>query len=476
MVDTPPSPAQAPLPPLVELFDELAPHLTAWIRTQRWYTAKAAGDTRLTLAGAVVLAGDATHRVLDTVIRVEAAGRVTDYQVPLVLSLPDPHAAPATDAAAEIGVLAVPGGPLRVDDAPRTAIGRAALLDLVVHERRADDGALALTGHDVQERGRAAVTASRLLSGEQSNSSMIFELDGAPPVIAKLFRVLQAGENPDVVLQGTLDAAGSTQVAPLIGSATVDWSAGNDPRRGHALFVQEFFPGVEDAWRVALRDAVAGTDFTAGARALGEATAHVHADLAAALGTTEPSAAERERIVASMHARLTESRAEVAEVDAAAGPLGALLDTALEVPWPAFQRIHGDYHLGQVLAVPGRGWVLLDFEGEPMRPLAERSLPDSTVRDVAGMLRSLDYVAGAVRLEHAGAAAVAEVDAWAARAREAFLAGYTETAGIDPADASFAVLLAAFEADKAIYEALYEVRNRPDWAPIPVTALARLIG
>lgn len=471
MVETTPSPARPPFPPFDELFDDLAPHLAAWMPDQRWYGAKAAGEALLELLGSAVVAEDARHRVLDVVVRATAGGRVADYQVPLVLSVPDSGDAPSLDAAAEIGVLAAPGGPFRVDDATRTAAGREALYSLVVHEGEAQGRGLALSGQGSQGRGRESVVSSRLLSGEQSNSSMILELDGAAPVIAKLFRVLQPGENPDVVLQGALDAAGSAQVAPLIGAATIGWGEGEGRLAGHGLFVQEFFPGVEDAWRVALRDAIAGTDFTAAARALGAATAQVHQDLARTLPTVASTVGERERLVASMLGRLAEARAEVSQVDASADALGAVIGHALDVPWPVFQRIHGDYHLGQVLAVPDRGWVLLDFEGEPMRSLAERVLPDCPVRDVAGMLRSLDYVAGAVRLEHG-----ADATAWAADARAAFLGGYTEVAGIAEDDAAFAVLLAAFEADKAVYEALYEVRNRPDWAQIPLTALERIAG
>jgi predicted trehalose synthase len=136
--------------------------------------------------------------------------------------------------------------------------------------------------------------------------------------------------------------------------------------------------------------------------------------------------------------------------------------------WPAMQRIHGDYHLGQVLDAPGRGWVLVDFEGEPLRPLDERSRPDLALRDVAGMLRSFDYVAGSWEQEHPGGSAAA----WATGARAAFLDGYTSSAGRDPREDS--ALLNALELDKALYEVVYEARNRPTWLSIPTTAIARL--
>ena len=136
--------------------------------------------------------------------------------------------------------------------------------------------------------------------------------------------------------------------------------------------------------------------------------------------------------------------------------------------WPALQRIHGDYHLGQVLDVPERGWVALDFEGEPLRPLAERVQPDLTARDVAGMLRSFDYAAGSVAL----AETPVDATAWAASCRAAFLDGYASVAGAPDADA--VALTRALELDKALYEVVYEARNRPSWLPIPLGAVERL--
>jgi predicted trehalose synthase len=134
------------------------------------------------------------------------------------------------------------------------------------------------------------------------------------------------------------------------------------------------------------------------------------------------------------------------------------------------QRIHGDFHLGQVLDVPGRGWVLLDFEGEPLRPLAERTQPDLALRDVAGMLRSFDYAAGSWEQTHPGRSAAS----WADRARAAFLEGYAQESGRDPREDE--VLLKALELDKALYEVVYEARNRPTWLTIPTTAIARLFA
>ncbi|MGO4423904.1 maltokinase, partial [Streptomyces sp. MCAF7] len=135
--------------------------------------------------------------------------------------------------------------------------------------------------------------------------------------------------------------------------------------------------------------------------------------------------------------------------------------------WTA-QRIHGDLHLGQVLrrttVEGGAHWSLIDFEGEPSRPLDERRRPQPAVRDIAGMLRSFDY-----------AAAVGGHDSpqdWADRSRAAYCAGYAEASGSDPRDDP--ELLRAHETDKAVYEVLYEARHRPEWLPVPMSAIRRL--
>src|SRR6185437_15776253 len=144
---------------------------------------------------------------------------------------------------------------------------------------------------------------------------------------------------------------------------------------------------VEDAWRVALRAAAAGEDFTARARDLGTATAEVHVMLARELPEQIAGAAEREAICGAWSRRLAIAISEVPELATRREAIEKIYAEGREVALPPLQRIHGDYHLGQVVLVPDRGWVLLDFEGEPMRPMAERLLPDLALRDVAGMLQ-----------------------------------------------------------------------------------------
>lgn len=468
------------LAPPDALLDALTEQLAAWMPTQRWYAHKSTGTPVVEIRGWAPLRVAPDHLVLMTVVGAFTGEGEALYQVPLLLRRP--HEAPAekgdraeqgtaAEAGAEIGVVAVPGGPVRAEDATRTAAGRAALLELLTSHGGTVGPELRLAVHRTRhpvELTRADGARNRLLSGEQSNTSMIFEAQptgGARPVIVKLFRLLQHGENPDVTLQAALNQAGSDRVPPPLGSARLALGE----LRTHAMFAQEFLPGVEDAWRTALDQARTGTDFSAPAAALGEALAEVHRDLAAALGARTTDRPRAEAMVALMRERLDQVAAELDQVSTHRAHLDQLLSAAGTVDWPPLQRIHGDLHLGQVLSTPDRGWVLLDFEGEPLRPLAQRSLPDCPLRDVAGMLRSLDYVAGAVAHEHGG-----DASAWAIHARQAFLDGYTRKArpGLDaPAQQT---LIAAFEADKAVYEALYEARHRPDWPPIPLSALARI--
>ena len=174
-----------------------------------------------------------------------------------------------------------------------------------------------------------------------------------------------------------------------------------------------------------------------------------------------------------MRGRLEKAAAEVPELAPYADALKATYDelASLTEPVPV-QRIHGDFHLGQVMRTLN-GWRLLDFEGEPAKPLSERRALDSPLRDVAGLLRSLDYAAQHQLADHAhDPQREYRAVEWARRNRAAFCAGYAKGSGSDPQESG--PLLRAFETDKAVYEVVYEARNRPAWLRIPMTAIERL--
>lgn len=462
--------------------------LTDWMGSQRWYAAKGSVP-QLELLSAWRLGDPAGAVGIETLIVLDRGGpEPIVYQVPLSYrGAPLAGADAALVGTMEHGVL----GPRWVYDATHDPVYARALLDLILGVASAESSSQseALDPRYVGERAatwteEVTVVGSRVLSGEQSNTSIILDtVDGAGAehsLIVKVFRMLAGGDNPDVVLQSALRVAGCDRVPEVIGSVrgswptpagavgagTADTSTGEHPAYGHLAFAQEFLPGVEDAWRVALRLARDGVSAGAGSRTLGRATAEVHRTLAAALGTTPTSAETVARIIAGMRSRYAAAAAVVPELAELAGPVAALLDAAREATWPDLQRIHGDFHLGQVLRSPDRGWILLDFEGEPLRPLAERTVPDQWLRDVAGMLRSFDYAGGSI--EHDGGGSTRE---WVAEAQGSFLDGYAEIAA-NPRD--YGAVLAAYEIDKAMYEVVYETRNRPDWLEIPLGAIRRL--
>ncbi|HEY0374287.1 MAG TPA: phosphotransferase, partial [Amnibacterium sp.] len=395
------------------------PRLTAWIARQRWF-ANHAPDPHLTVLGSfpLHLAGTEARTLL---VQDHSPDARALYQVPLVSRPEDPDGIDL-------------GGSVVVDG-PRDRAWAAALVELALGGGTAvGDGEVSALGERLGWLGPPpTVTGARVLSGEQSNTSVIVATatpdgDPGPTVIVKVFRALHHGENPDVVLQSAIAGAGSGRVPATYGAVLGEWpDAGRaDGRaRGHLAVAQEFLADTEDAWRVALAAARGGLDFGAAARDLGAATAEVHQVLAAALPTVPADLGTKRALLAGMRVRAEQAVRTVPSLAGSEERIDAVLSAAEADDWPPFQRIHGDYHLGQVLSAPGRGWVLLDFEGEPLRPMAERSEPDAPLRDVAGMLRSFDYVAGTLELEDDDPSG----RAWADTARDAFLTGYAARLG-----------------------------------------------
>ncbi|MCL2543113.1 MAG: hypothetical protein FWE71_11745 [Nocardioidaceae bacterium] len=338
-------------------------------------------------------------------------------------------------------------------------------------------------------------------AGEQSNSSVLF----GEEAVLKVFRKVTPGENPDITTHRALTEAGSTHVAMLYG-----WL---EHEGVQLAMLQEFLRTASDGWDLALasvrnlyaeadRHAEASTgmhllphpdedihadelggDFAGEAARLGAALGEVHEQLRAAFPVATLPARD---VVAGMRERLTATAAAVPELASYVAPLAARYDALLAVADLPVQRVHGDLHLGQTLRTVS-GWRLVDFEGEPAKPLAERLRPDTPWRDVAGMLRSFDYAA------HALLASQDEQDPdllalrrrrareWTTRNVEAFLTAYV---GGDPSTLIPArqltpdedAIITAYVADKAVYECLYEARNRPTWLDIPLDAIARLVG
>jgi 1,4-alpha-glucan branching enzyme len=434
--------------------------LETWMPRQRWYPAKGRGVGVRDL-GWVPLSvpgppGDAPTAVEVHLLGLDSGDRLEVVQVPLSYR----HAPLPDHEPALVGQVDHPRlGPRWVYDAPHDPDFVAALLAAL--ERPA---------------GRPPVTAptgSHVLSGEQSNTSVIAEQAGAAPVIVKVFRTLHPGANPDVEVLAALD--GSSQVPALVGWLGGTWR-GPDGQQvlGHLAVATEFVADAHDAWREASAAVAAGEDFSARARSLGAATATLHSALAQAFGTTPADDAARAGLVDALRARLAWALRATHALDGHRAALGSWLDRLDLTDLPSLQRVHGDYHLGQVLHSASRGWVVLDFEGEPLRPLQERTRPDLALRDVAGMLRSFDYAAGQVRVATADAAVAAAADAWSHAARDAFCLGYADAAGHDPRERPD--LLAALELDKALYEVAYEAGNRPAWIAVPLGAVTRLLS
>lgn len=407
---------------------DFSTELGDWVRQQRWYAGKS-HQPRFRLLDVQAATAATRYLLMD-----DAGSLPTLYNVPLAR-------------------VAAPGP----DDAVVHHDADGYLVDATRHQ----DFAVALLAEMGVDVGR--VTGCRVLSAEQSNTSIVFDEEGTPTIILKLFRTLHHGENPDVTVQRVLSRAGSPFVPRFLGSLDAEWpdvGRASGVAHGTLCFAQEFLPGVRDGWQIALEAASEHRDFTEAARDLGRAVAGVHGALGLALETVAAGRDHVAAAAASWRRRLAIAAAEVPAVAERAAAIDAVYHDALERPWPRLQRIHGDLHLGQVLAVPHGGWRIVDFEGEPLRPMEERAIPDLAPRDVAGMLRSFDY-AGAV-------GGGPDADGWGGACREAFLDAYVSSPGaveIDP------VLLRALVLDKAVYEATYEARNRPGWLPVPVAAI-----
>jgi maltokinase len=447
----------------------LADTLATWLPAQRWYSGAGATVRDLAITEDTTLAaGDPELRHL--IVAVSSDGGTARYQVLVGIRshVPDSlrHAVM---------------GPAGSGGTAYEALHDPALTKVLLHgiaegltvgpiSFAREPGAVIDTGLD-----------SLMLTGEQSNSSLIF----GESAILKVLRRLFPGPNPDLEITRALARRGSPHVAEPFG--WIETRSGGDPILLGIL--SRYLPAASDGWSLAatsLRDLYsgdgvraqgtirpdqAGGDFAGEAFRLGVATAEVHADLAAAFGVAEiPPGALRD-LADRMTRKLDAACDEVPGLRRYSGKLRGYYaePAAVSGPMP-LQRIHGDYHLGQVLRT-ATGWVVLDFEGEPAVPLSERQAPHIALRDVAGMLRSFDYAARHQLLDRPDSEQLRDIsNEWVERSQAAFGKGYAEGGGMDPQ--AHAALLRALMLDKAVYEVVYEARHRPSWLPIPLDSIA----
>ena len=321
--------------------------------------------------------------------------------------------------------------------------------------------------------------AVRLVSSEQSNSSVVFD----DALILKVFRRLEPGINPELEMLRFLTAQGFRNIPALGG--WYEYSGG--PLTATLGLLQEYVAGAVGGWELALGEiASAPESFLDRLGRLGEVTAHMHTALGAdandlAFAPEEPSVESLGLLTATVDEEIARVFLSLPDGDERLAPIagrGEEVREQLRLLTHAGSsgrviRTHGDYHLGQTLW-KSNDWVILDFEGEPARTLVERRRKRSPLRDVAGMLRSFAYAATAAELTRD-----AEVpEDWEERARERFLESYLETVDatlLPPGEAAIERLLAVFELEKAVYELRYELDNRPDWVGIPVAGIERLM-
>jgi maltokinase len=453
----------------VRLPGRLEQSLATWLPRQRWFAGKGRGVAQVEiLVGTELVPGDpGLHHLI---LGVRQGETVDHYQVLVGVRGELPGRLEYAEIGPEPGRSHDPHVYDAVHDPELTRVLLARLAD---GSRVGELSFRTVPGAPVE-----TALVSLANPAEQSNTSLIF----GETYICKLFRRLTPGLNPDLEMNLGLSEVGCGAIPDLYG--WVDMSLDGVPTT--LAMLSQYLSSATDGWRLAttsVRDLYAhacdrpevhadevGGDFAAEAERLGVTTAAVHRDLAMAFEVTERSGDEVQAMGRAMHEQLRAARLAVPELAPYADLIAAAYDdlAKLDGPLPV-QRIHGDYHLGQVMRTEHR-WVVLDFEGEPARSLAERRAPGHPLRDVAGMLRSFEYAArhqiapdSAERLE-------SRAREWADRNRAAFCRGYAQAGGPDPE--AHEVLLRAFEFDKAVYEVLYEARNRPSWLHIPLSGFA----
>jgi trehalose synthase-fused probable maltokinase len=444
-----------------------------WVVEQRWFASKSREVTQINVVEAVPLRSEGSPLlVLALMEAVFSAGTHETYQVPLALR-------PDSEEWADRVICSAQGWTV-YDGFADATLGRELLHRMRSNSELAvEDGTLGFHWAASASSSLGGTVEVRPVGVEQSNSSIVF----ADQLILKAFRRVEPGENPELELLRFLSGRGFPNIAPLAGwydfeGRLVDATLG---------ILQEFLAGASDGWELTLDELASDPEALLGRmRSLGEVVGELHSALGSeasdpAFAPDEPSMESLSILTATIDEQIERIFVELPETEATAPLLGRGQDVRERLQLLSHIgaggkviRTHGDLHLGQTMLTPDRGWVILDFEGEPARSLPERRLKRSPLRDVAGMLRSFSYAA-------AGSALLRGVEApadWEDRARSEFLEGYherVEASLLPPGNQATAQLLAVFELEKAIYELRYELNNRPDWVAIPVAGIERLL-
>jgi maltokinase len=427
----------------------IAEELRDWIQEQRWYASKSRSVSEVDVVERLPLRDDVQLALIQTRF---ATGTHELYQLLVGDQTFDALAEP--QHALELMRLMEAGAELDAKEG-RFAFCRAAGLPPLREDADA-----------------------RVVGVEQSNSSVVFD----ERVVLKLFRKLEPGINPELEMLRFLTWREFENIAPLYGWYDYD---------GQALaatlgVAQEFLPDAVDGWELALDRILSDPEWLlAQLGDLGEVTARMHTVLASdagdpAFSPEEPSEEALSLLTATVDEEIERIFVRLPDDEAVAPIVGRGQDVRERLAARAqlgaggrVIRTHGDYHLGQTLHTP-KGWVIIDFEGEPARPLPERRAKRSPLRDIAGMLRSFAYASSAADIQR-GTPGPPDFEQ---RARERFLGRYlaaVDSTLLPAGQAAVLNLLSIYELEKAIYELQYELNNRPDWVPIPVAGIRRLL-
>ena len=445
--------------------------LTEWLVERRWFGGEQNEISRVQVVDAIAITDEPPHLVLALIEITFTTGFHDLYQ--LVLG-----ACPSAKTKG-IRAVAADGESIVVDALDDPALARI-LTRTVLQGRSFMRGNLEIRFQRFGTHSPLQLGGGRVISVDQSNSSVALD----DQLLLKVYRRAEAGLHPELEVLRFLARCGFPHAPGLIG-----WYETSGGRIESTLgLLETFVPGARDGWTVcsaALANG-RGDDFLPLVSRLGEVTGLLHAALAS--DASDPDFAPEVPSVEA-HGLLTASIEE--EIDQAFTAASGIAD-AQSIVQRADEvrerlsllsqtsdsgkviRQHGDYHLGQVLLTDG-DWVVVDFEGEPARPLLDRRRKRSPLRDVAGMLRSFSYVASAAEI-----AGVAQSAEWEQRARSAFLDAYlsvAEPAGFLPSSPDgITQLLAVFELEKAVYELRYEIAHRPDWVGVSVAGIERILA